>query len=74
MTNRHQPRTPGGRFAGGQLTDADTEDIRILALGGESHGRLARRYGVSRSLVTRIVNGTRRAPRKPLGQDRETSA
>lgn len=56
-------RTPRGRFAGSKsLTDDQVLLIRKLAsCTGLSHGQLSQQFGVSRSLVTRIVNGSRRA-------------
>ena len=63
-------RTPRGRFAGSKsLTDDQVLLIRKLAsCTGLSHGQLSQQFGVSRSLVTRIVNGSSRAagPKRPL--------
>ena len=58
----NQQRTRGGRFDGGSpLDDATLSLIRRLAAAGESHGSLARRFGRSRSSITRLVAGSRRA-------------
>ncbi len=56
---RHYERAETGCFRP-KLTQAQVELIRSLALAGESHGSIARRFGVERSGISRIVSGTRR--------------
>ena len=61
--NQAWKRTQGGQFAGSKaLTDDQVLLIRELAsCTSLSHGQLARQFDVSRSLVTRILGGSRRA-------------
>jgi len=65
MNDRTIDRDSRGRFSGRHLSDEEVGAIRRHAEGGESQGSLARRYGVDRSLVSRIVSGTRRRRRPP---------
>jgi hypothetical protein len=66
--SKPQARTASGRFAGrAHLSDEQVVLIQKLAANTDrSHGDIARQFGVSRPLVSRIVNGTRRAARKEL--------
>ena len=43
----------GGR----RLAPDEVYELRVSALGGVAHQRLARRYGVSQSTATRAING-----------------
>lgn len=50
----------GERHGNSKLTDRETVEIRQAVSGGELHRIVAARYGVARSIVTRIANGTNR--------------
>jgi len=40
-----------------KLSDRDVERVRKIVTAGETHRAAAARFGVSRSLVTSIING-----------------
>ncbi len=69
MTGQDQSRDSRGRFVGRALSDDEVDLLINHARAGETHGSLARRFGVDRSLVTRLVNGQRRRRRKEGGQE-----
>ncbi len=48
----------GSKHWNSKLTEADVRAIRRLAAGGHTHTSLAPRFGVARTIVTRIVNRT----------------
>jgi Mor family transcriptional regulator len=54
------PGTPRGeRNGASKLTEKEVLDILQRVAAGESQGAMARKYGLSRSTVSRIVNGER---------------
>lgn len=54
---RHGTDHGGDRNPNARLTNAQAAEIRLLAAAGARHGEIARRYGVSRPTVSRIVRG-----------------
>jgi hypothetical protein len=50
----------GEKHPSARLTDRQVEEIRELAEASMTHGVIARRFGVSRGYICRVVNRTRR--------------